>query len=102
MTTEDDRVKAALALFAAIERGDRAALLDLYAENAVQVEHPNRLKTNGDRRGPARMAEDLARGKTMLRSERYEVLGDGDGRPRGAADQMDRSLYIAFGALERR
>jgi len=45
------------------------------------------------------MAEDLARGKTMLRSERYEVLGGGDGRPRRAADQMDRSLYIAFGAL---
>ena len=102
MSNEDDRLKAALALLSAIERGDQIGPLHAYAKNAVQVEHPNRLKTNGDRRGSARMAEDLARGKTMLRSERYEVLGDGDGRPRGAADQMDRSLYIAFGALERR
>ena len=74
MTKEDDRVKAALALFAAIERGDRAALLDLYAENAVQVEHPNRLKPKGERRGPAKMAEDLARGKQMLLEEHYEVI----------------------------
>lgn len=74
MTKEDDRVKAARALFAAIERGDRAALLGLYAENAVQVEHPNRLKPNGDRRAPAKMAEDLARGKQMLRAEHYELV----------------------------
>ena len=74
MSNEDDRLKAALALLSAIERGDQIGLLHAYAENAVQVEQPNRLKTNGDRRGPARMAEDLARGKTMLRSERYEVL----------------------------
>ena len=74
MTKEDDRVKAALALFAAIERGDRAALLDLYAENAVQVEHPNRLKPKGERRGPAKMAEDLARGKQMLLEEHYDVI----------------------------
>ena len=74
MTAEDDRVRAAKALFAAIERGDKAALLALYAENAVQVEHPNRLKPKGDRRAPAKMAEDLGRGKQMLREERYEVL----------------------------
>jgi ketosteroid isomerase-like protein len=74
MTTEDDRVKAARALFAAIERGDKAALLGFYADNAVQVEHPNRLKPKGDRRTPAKMAEDLGRGKQMLREERYEVL----------------------------
>jgi len=74
MTNEDDRVKAARALFAAIERGDQAALLELYAENAVQVEHPNRLKPKGDRRAPAGMAADLARGKQMLREEHYELL----------------------------
>ena len=74
MAKEDDRVKAARALFAAIERGDRDALLRLYAENAVQVEHPNRLKPKGDRRGPAKMAEDLSRGKQMLAEEHYDVL----------------------------
>ena len=74
MRNEDDRLKAARSLLTAIEQGDRAVLLDAYAENAVQVEHPNRLKPKGDRRGPARMAEDLSRGKKLLRSERYDVL----------------------------
>lgn len=74
MTKEDDRVKAARSLLAAIERGDRAALLGLYAENAVQVEHPNRLKPKGDRRALAKMIEDLARGKQILREEHYDVV----------------------------
>jgi len=74
MRNEDDRLKAARALLNAIEQGDRSALVGAYAENAVQIEHPNRLKPKGDRRAPARMVEDLARGKTMLRSERYDVL----------------------------
>lgn len=81
MNEEHDRLKAALALFAAIERGDKVALLERYAENAVQVEHPNRLKPKGDRRAPVAMAEALARGKALLSAERYEVLeatGSGD------------------------
>jgi ketosteroid isomerase-like protein len=64
----------ARALFEAIERGDRNELLALYAENAVQIEHPNRLKPKGDRRAPAKMADDLARGKQMLKSERYDIV----------------------------
>jgi ketosteroid isomerase-like protein len=74
MTTEDDGVKAARALFAAIEAGNTIALLELYAENAVQVEHPNRLKSKGDRRSPAEMAAALAKGKQILREEHYELL----------------------------
>jgi ketosteroid isomerase-like protein len=74
MVQEDDKVKAARRLFAAIETGDRAGLLRCYAENAVQIEHPNRLKPNGDRRTPEAMAEALARGKQMLQSERYEII----------------------------
>jgi ketosteroid isomerase-like protein len=66
-------VTKARSLFAAIERGDRAALLTHYAQDAVQIEHPNRLKPKGDRRAPAKMAEDLARGKQILKSERYEI-----------------------------
>jgi ketosteroid isomerase-like protein len=74
MTLEDDRVKAARRLLAVIETGDEASLRQIYAENAVQVEHPNRLKPKGDRREIERMMADLKRGKTMLRSEHYEVL----------------------------
>lgn len=61
-------------LFAAIERGDREALLRLYAEDAVQIEYPNRLKSKGDRRPPSAMAADLAKGKAILRKERYTVV----------------------------
>jgi len=39
MSNEDDRLKAALALLSAIERGDQIGLLHAHAENAVQVEH---------------------------------------------------------------
>jgi ketosteroid isomerase-like protein len=81
MAKEDDGVKAARALFAAIERGDAAALRRLYAQNAVQVEHPNKLKPKGDRRGIEAMIEALGRGKQLLREEHYdliEAIGSGD------------------------
>ena len=74
MTVEDDRVKATRRLFAAIESGDEATLRQIYAENAVQVEHPNRLKPKGERREIGKMMADLKRGKAILREERYEVL----------------------------
>jgi ketosteroid isomerase-like protein len=74
MTKEDDRVKAARALLAAIEQGDGDALLAIYAEEAVQIEHPNHLKPNGDRRDPIAMVRDLGKGKQLLREEHYEVL----------------------------
>lgn len=74
MAVEDDRLMAARRMLAAIESGDESALRAIYAENAVQIEHPNRLKPKGDRRELDRMMADLARGKTMLRSEHYDVL----------------------------
>ena len=74
MALEDDRVKAARRMLAAIETGDETVLRQIYAENAVQVEHPNRLKPKGDRREIDKMMADLKRGKVMLRSEHYDVL----------------------------
>jgi ketosteroid isomerase-like protein len=74
MTVEDDRVKAARRLFAAIETGDEPTLRQIYAENAVQVEHPNRLKPKGERREIGKMVADLKRGKAILREEHYEVI----------------------------
>jgi ketosteroid isomerase-like protein len=73
MAVEVDRFKAARRLFAAIEIGDEATLRSIYAEKAVQIEHPNRLKPKGDRRGVDKMLSDLKRGKAILREERYEV-----------------------------
>ncbi len=74
MAGNEEMLSAANQLFAAIEQGNREELLALYAHNAVQVEHPNRLKPKGDRRAPEKMAADLARGKAMLRSEHYQVV----------------------------
>ena len=74
MTAEDDRVKAARRLLAAIETGDEAVLRSIYAHDVVQVEHPNRLKPKGDRRHLDKVMADLKRGKAMLRSEHYDVL----------------------------
>jgi ketosteroid isomerase-like protein len=74
MTVEDDRVMAARRLFAAIETGDEAVLRQIYAENAVQVEHPNQLKPKGERREIGKMMADLKRGKAILREEHYEVI----------------------------
>src|SRR3569832_1360830 len=101
MSKVDDRLKAAESLLRAIEQGNRAALLAAYAENAVQIEHPNRLKPKGDRRAPTKMAEDLARGKAMLRTERYDVL-----EATVAGDQVALQVYrtgvvdVAVGALK--
>ena len=74
MDMESDHVKAARRTLAAIEIGDETALRQIYAENVVQIEHPNRLKPKGDRRQIDKMMADLKRGKALLREEHYEVL----------------------------
>jgi len=60
-------------LFEALERFDRDAVAALYAEDVEQVEMPNRLKPEGDRRGRAQMLSDLERSKTILRSQKYDM-----------------------------
>ena len=73
MDMENDNVMAARRILAAIEAGDEVALREFYTREAVQVEHPNRLKPQGDRRGVEQMMADLKRGKSMLLSEHYDV-----------------------------
>lgn len=100
MHTEHDLIAATRALFAAIEAGDREALLARYAEEAVQIEHPNRLKPNGDRRAPAKMADDLARGKQILKSERYDIVNAVVSGDRVAAQiEWTGTLAVPVGAL---
>jgi hypothetical protein len=74
MDMESDRVKAARRMLAAIETGDEATLRHIYAQDALQIEHPNRLKPKGDRRQIDKMMADLKRGKALLREEHYETL----------------------------
>jgi len=101
MTSEDDRVKAARHMLAATEIGDEVALRQIYAENAVQVEHPNRLKPKGDRREIDKMMADLKRGKAMLRSEHYDVLeATASGESVALQVKWTGVLNIPVGALQ--
>lgn len=72
--TADELIAAAREALGAIERGDLEALRSLYHPEAIQIEHPNRLKARGDRRDLERMAADFERGRQLLRRQRYDVL----------------------------
>ena len=60
-------------LLKAIERFDSDVVAALYADDVEQIEMPNRLKPEGDRRGRSQMLSDLERSKGILRSQKYEV-----------------------------
>jgi len=47
LASENVRLKAARALFAAIDGGKGGGLGSLWVKNAVQVAHPKRLKAKG-------------------------------------------------------
>jgi ketosteroid isomerase-like protein len=66
-------VRKARELLEALERFDGDAVAALYAEDVEQIEMPNRLKPEGDRRGRAQLLSDLERSKGILRSQKYEV-----------------------------
>lgn len=57
----------------AIEQSDEATLADVFAEDAEQIEYPNRLVPNGAKRDRKALLEAFARGKQVLRSQRYEI-----------------------------
>lgn len=71
----------AKAYLKALEDGRPQDAQAFFAPDIVQVEHPNRLKPNGDRRTAQAMAADGQKGLKVLRSQTYEVLNalaDGD------------------------
>jgi ketosteroid isomerase-like protein len=61
------------ALFQAIEAGDLASLEALYADELLQVEHPNRLVPAGARRTKAQVLEAARRGLSVMRSQEYQI-----------------------------
>ncbi|HEV7275141.1 MAG TPA: nuclear transport factor 2 family protein [Devosiaceae bacterium] len=65
-----ERVRAYLK---ALEVWDSAAVAAFYAEDVVQIEHPNQLKPGGDRRGLQQMLRDLERGRGLLQRQSYEA-----------------------------
>lgn len=70
----DTLIEKVRAYLSAIENGDLDAVIDAYAPDVVQIEWPNRLKSNGDRRGLDQIKADFAKGAKLLSSQSYEVL----------------------------
>ncbi|HVY29205.1 MAG TPA: nuclear transport factor 2 family protein [Polyangiaceae bacterium] len=68
-------------LLRAIEQGDEAALLELFAPHVQQREFPNRLLAHGAERGLPELLDGFRRGKHVVANQRYEVtssLVDGE------------------------
>jgi len=65
----------------AIEQGDEAALLEIFAPDVRQREFPNRLLARGAERGLPEMLDGFRRGKQVVAHQRYVVtsaLVDGE------------------------
>lgn len=60
-------------LFAAIARADLAELGELYADDAVQIEYPNRLLPAGATRNKTQILEAASRGRTLMAEQRFDV-----------------------------
>jgi ketosteroid isomerase-like protein len=57
----------------AIERGDRDAVSDAYADDAMQHELPNALLPNGMRRDKRAILEAFDRGAALMATQRFEI-----------------------------
>ncbi len=93
-----ERVEAYLR---AIERGDLEAVLACYAPDAVQVEWPNRLKSEGAERGLSQVASDFERGRALLASQSYEIVRALEGEGYALVEMIWRGrLAVSMGHLK--
>ena len=79
--TAEANLATARAYLKALEENRPQDARAFFADDIVQVEHPNLLKPKGDRRDAAMMAADGQRGLKILERQTYEVLNavaDGD------------------------
>ncbi len=75
MDTADSNQQRALQYVKDVEVGVAEDVLAAhYDPDAVQLEHPNRLVTQGARRGVPELLEGSRRGKQVVANQRYEVL----------------------------
>jgi ketosteroid isomerase-like protein len=74
MADTDANLAVARAYLKALEENRPQDARAFFADDIVQVEHPNRLKPNGDRRDAAQMAADGQRGLQILERQTFEVL----------------------------
>jgi ketosteroid isomerase-like protein len=86
---------------AAIEaRAPEADITAFFAKDVIQEEFPNRLVPNGTRRDLAGLREASARGRKVLRAERYEVQNELAAGDRVALEVIwTGELAVPFGSL---
>ena len=59
----------------ALEEGETgAALAGFFTDDVVQIEHPNRLKPNGDRRDRTALNRDAGTGARILARQHYDIV----------------------------
>ena len=71
----------ARAYLKALEEGRPSDAQAYFGPDILQIEHPNRLKPEGDRRTAAALASDGQKGLKILRSQTYEItnaVAEGD------------------------
>jgi hypothetical protein len=71
---QEANLAVARAYLKALEENRPADAAQYFAPDIVQVEHPNRLKPDGERRERAKMQADGRRGLQILQRQTYEVL----------------------------
>jgi hypothetical protein len=81
MADAEANLIVARAYLRALEEGRPQDAQAYFADDILQIEHPNRIKPNGDRRTAAAMAADGQKGLQVLRSQVFEIknaiaLGD--------------------------
>lgn len=86
--------------FASIGSGDLEGMLECYADEAIQVELPNRLKPQGDRRSVEDLRRDFARGREILESQSYAITSVTEDADRVAVEVLWRGrLAVPLGSL---
>lgn len=68
-----DNLKAAKTFLRAVESMDESVLDDIVDTRVKQIEWPNLFKPQGDRRTLEQMKSGIAKAKSMLRSQSYEI-----------------------------
>lgn len=76
MSVEDPNLAMVRRYLKAIEDGATGAVLaEFFTDDVVQIEHPNRLKPNGDRRDRSALARDSVKGQEILQRQSYVITG---------------------------
>jgi ketosteroid isomerase-like protein len=74
MATPEQNLEIARRYLASVGRAEGTDSIAFYADDAVQVEFPNRLTPNGATRDVAALREAAARGSKVMTAQRFELL----------------------------